>query len=90
MCKARKDAELAFEHLKRIMTKLKLTLNPQKTKIVDMNKENFDFLGFCYQKFVKTKSGRKALREEGIGHILKYGIAGYKKRCKVMLAEQEN
>ena len=59
VCRTRKDAELAFEHLKRIMTKLKLTLNPQKTKIVDMNKENFDFLGFRYQKFGKTKSGRK-------------------------------
>lgn len=59
VCKTRKDAELAFEHLKRIMAKLKLTLNPQKTKIVDMNEESFDFLGFCYQKFGKTKCGRK-------------------------------
>ena len=59
VCRKRTDAELAFEHLKRIMTKLKLTLNPQKTKIVDMNKESFEFLGFCYQKFGKTKSGRK-------------------------------
>ena len=59
VCRTRKDAESAFEHLKRIMTKLKLTLNPQKTKIVDMNKESFDFLGFCFQKFGKTKSGRK-------------------------------
>ena len=59
VCRKRTDAELAFEHLKRIMTKLKLTLNPQKTKIVDMNKESFDFLGFCFQKFGKTKSGRK-------------------------------
>ena len=59
VCRTRKDAELAFEHLKRIMTKLKLTLNPQKTKIVDMNKESFDFLGFHYQKFGKTKCGRK-------------------------------
>lgn len=59
VCRTRKDAESAFEHLKRIMTKLKLTLNPQKTKVIDMNKESFDFLGFCYQKFGKTKSGRK-------------------------------
>ena len=59
VCRTRKDAELAFEHLKRMMTKLKVTLNPQKTKIVDMNKESFDFLGFRYQKFGKTKCGRK-------------------------------
>lgn len=59
VCRTRKDAELAFEHLKRMMTKLKLMLNPQKTKVVDMNKESFDFLGFRYQKFGKTKCGRK-------------------------------
>ena len=59
VCRTRKDAELAFEHLKRIMGKLKLTLNPQKTKMVDMNRESFDFLGFRYQKFGKTKCGRK-------------------------------
>lgn len=59
VCRTRKDAELAFEHLKRIMAKLKLTLNPQKTKVIDMNKESFGFLGFRYQKFGKTKSGRK-------------------------------
>lgn len=59
VCRTGKDAELAFEHLKRMMTKLKLTLNPQKTKIVDTNKESFDFLGFRYQKFGKTKCGRK-------------------------------
>ena len=59
VCRTRKDVEIAFEHLKRIMTKLKLTLNPQKIKVVDMNKESFDFLGFRYQKFGKTKSGRK-------------------------------
>lgn len=59
VCRTRKDAELAFEQLKRIMGKLKLTLNPQKTKIVDMNRESFDFLGFRYQKFGKTKCGGK-------------------------------
>ena len=57
--RTRKYAELALGHLKRIMAKLKLTLNPQKTKIVDMNKESFDFLRFRYQKFGKTKCGRK-------------------------------
>lgn len=30
----------------------------------------------------------EALREEGMEHILKYGIACYKKRCRVMLAGQ--
>ena len=30
----------------------------------------------------------EALREEGVEHILKYGIACDKKRCRVMLAGQ--
>lgn len=59
VCRTRKDVELAFEHLKIIMIKLKLTLNPQKTKILDVERESFDFFGFCYQKFGKTKRGRK-------------------------------
>lgn len=32
----------------------------------------------------------EALREEGMEHILKYGIACYKKRCGVMLAGQSD
>lgn len=28
------------------------------------------------------------LADDGVEHILKYGIACYKKRCKVMLAEE--
>lgn len=59
ICRTRKDAEEAFNHLKGIMDRLKLTLNPQKTKIVDMNQEGFDFLGFHYQKLRSAKSGRK-------------------------------
>lgn len=59
ICRTRRDAEIAYEHLRRIMARLKLNLNPQKTKIVDMNYEGFEFLGFHYQKFNKTKSGRK-------------------------------
>lgn len=58
VCRTRKDAIEAYRHLKYITDKLKLTLNPEKTKIVDMNKENFDFLGFCFQKYRSPKSGR--------------------------------
>lgn len=58
ICYTRKEAEEAYIHLKYIMDRLKLTLHPQKTKIVDMNKEGFDFLGFRYQKFKSPKSGR--------------------------------
>lgn len=34
---------------------------------------------------IKEKRYEEALREEGIDHILKYGIACYKKRCRVVV-----
>lgn len=58
VCRTRKNAEMAFRHLKHVMTMLKLTLNKKKTKIVDMNYESFDFLGFRFQKFRSPKSKR--------------------------------
>ena len=38
------------------------------------------------KKKIETKRHEEALREEGMKHILKYGIACYKKRCKIVLA----
>lgn len=35
---------------------------------------------------IETNQYEEALREEGMKHILKYGIACYKKRCKIVLA----
>ena len=54
LCYSRKDAERAYQQLHFIMNKLMLTLNPQKTKIVDLNKEGFDFLGFSLSKIQKS------------------------------------
>lgn len=59
ICYSKKQAELAFLHLKSIMQRLKLTLYPVKTRIVDMNIESFDFLGFTFQKFYNIKLNRK-------------------------------
>lgn len=59
ICYSRKDAEKALEHLKYVTSRLKLTLHPIKTRIVDMNSDKFDFLGFCFQKFFNKKCNRK-------------------------------
>lgn len=59
VCYSKKQADLAFMHLKALMQRLKLTLHPIKTRIVDMNTESFDFLGFTFQKFHNTKLNRK-------------------------------
>jgi len=42
------------------MTKLKLTLHPTKTRIVDMGQEGFDFLGFHFHK-IRAKKTHKLL-----------------------------
>jgi len=46
LCKTKEDAEKAMEQVKNILTKLKLRLNKTKTKIVNVNREHFEFLGF--------------------------------------------
>jgi RNA-directed DNA polymerase len=50
ICTSRGTAQAALQKVKQIMTRLKLTLHPTKTRIVDMNKEGFDFLGFHFRK----------------------------------------
>ena len=59
ICYSKKQAESAFQHLKLLMQRLKLTLHPVKTRIVDMNTGSFDFLGFTFQKFHNTRLNRK-------------------------------
>lgn len=39
---------------------------------------------------IRKKRYEEALQEEGLEHILKYGIACYKKRCKVALFIEDN
>ena len=58
ICRTRQDAQEALEKVKQIMVKLKLTLHPTKTRIVNMNQEGFDFLGFHFHK-MKSKNTHK-------------------------------
>ena len=50
VCETQREAQQALQMVKQIMTRLKLTLHPTKTRIVDMNREGFDFLGFHFHK----------------------------------------
>jgi group II intron reverse transcriptase/maturase len=58
ICRTRQDAETALQMVKRIMAILKLTLHPTKTRIVDMGRDGFDFLGFHFHKKKSKKSGK--------------------------------
>lgn len=60
VCKNHKDVSHGYRAIKLIMTKLELTLNPKKTKIVSLwgGNEGFDFLGYHNRKVrLKMKSG---------------------------------
>jgi len=58
ICRTKRQAEQALEKIRWIMTRIRLTLHPTKTRIVDMGREGFDFLGFHFRK-MKSKKTRK-------------------------------
>jgi RNA-directed DNA polymerase len=60
VCRTRREAERALQAVRSVMARLKLTLHPTKTRIVDMGREGFDFLGFHFHK-MKSKKANKLL-----------------------------
>jgi RNA-directed DNA polymerase len=58
VCRTKRDAEKALQIVKQIMARLKLTLHPTKTSLVDMGREGFDFLGFHFHKLKSKKSAK--------------------------------
>jgi group II intron reverse transcriptase/maturase len=60
VCRTKREAERALQAVQEVMTGLKLTLHPTKTRVVDMGREGFDFLGFHFHK-LKSKRGNKLL-----------------------------
>jgi len=66
LCKTKEKAERTMKRVEEILTGLKLRLNMTKTKIVDVNKESFGFLGFEFKrrggKLIVTP-GEKAIRK---------------------------
>jgi len=57
-CRSRTEAERALETVRWIMGKLKLTLHPTKTHLVDLGREGFEFLGFHFHKRRVRKTGK--------------------------------
>ena len=52
------DAEEAMAGMRRLMTRLKLTVNDTKTHIRQMPQERFDFLGYTFGRYHSPKTGR--------------------------------
>lgn len=55
-----RDAEWALERLREILKELELELNEEKSRVVDAEKETFDFLGFTYRRVTNPKTGKRA------------------------------
>jgi len=56
ICRSKRAAQAAFQAVTHITTRLKLTLHPTKTRIVDMGQTGFDFLGFHFHKLVSKRT----------------------------------
>jgi RNA-directed DNA polymerase len=56
LCRTKEAAEEALDRLKEILGGLRLTLHPEKTRIVELGlgKDGFDFLG-CYLRIVRSR-----------------------------------
>lgn len=63
LCKDEEDAREALTLLRAEMTKLKLQLHPEKTRVVDLlNSKGFEFLGYHFSKHGK-KPRKKSLKK---------------------------
>lgn len=54
-------AEQALAYLRRIMGKLKLTVNEDKTRICKVPEEHFDFLGYTFGRLYSKTTGKARL-----------------------------
>jgi hypothetical protein len=57
----RGKAEEALMRMREIMSKLKLTVNEEKTRICKLPEEQFDFLGYTFKRLYSTRSGKPYL-----------------------------
>jgi group II intron reverse transcriptase/maturase len=55
-----KDAKWAMDRLQELLGQLELELNEEKSRVVDAEKETFDFLGFTYRRVTNPKTGKRA------------------------------
>ena len=57
----RGNAEKALRHLREIMSKLKLTVNEEKTQICTVPEGEFDFLGYTFGRMYSPATGKARL-----------------------------
>lgn len=62
LCRSRNELDAAMTTVTRVMQELGLELAPDKTRTVDFNYEDFDFLGFTFYHLRKDKDGKPFYR----------------------------
>jgi group II intron reverse transcriptase/maturase len=60
ICRTKQAAQEVLKVVEQLMNQMELTLHPIKTRLVDMGREGFDFLGFHFHK-LKSKKTHKLL-----------------------------
>lgn len=60
VCRSREAAQQARELVAEFLGRLQLTLHSEKTRVVDLVSEGFDFLGFHFRKLPSRRTGRLA------------------------------
>jgi len=55
------NAEMALQHLRTIMGKLKLTVSEEKTRICSVPESSFDFLGYTFGRMYSARTGKARL-----------------------------
>ncbi len=91
LCRSREEAERALERVREWTATAGLTLHPVKTRIVDAQKESFDFLGYRFdrgRRWPREKSRKKfrdTIRDKtrrANGHSLKVVIEDLNRTLK--------
>ena len=77
LCKNGK-ADEALQQLREIMSKLKLTVNEEKTRICKVPEGEFDFLGYTFGRMYSARTGQARLVAQGgrMGPALRCCIKG--------------
>ena len=59
VCRTKQQAQQTLQAIQQVVQKLKLELHPTKTRLVDMGREGFDFLGFHFHKLRAKKTNKR-------------------------------
>jgi len=63
LCRSREEAQSALDQVKRWVEPNGLTLHPDKTRVVDVTEESFEFLGYRFEH------GRRWPRQKSLGKL---------------------